>query len=323
MNDPERPSFEALHYRLRFRPQSGPPGAHRGRGAWTDGEFLRHAPLLGQFDPRRIDLLTSLRDPFGGLHVRVFSPRRAIPVILIADVSASMGFGGHGRSLSRLARLAGLIAASAYDSGDMFGLIGADADIREDLVLPAARRRGLAEDVYARILETVPRGSACGFVKAADLLPRRRSLVFLVSDFLMPLADVEATLDSLWRHDVVPILVRDRVMEGEVPAFGLVMTRDLETGRERLLFLRPSLRAAWQRAASKRLADLEQVFAERGRRAFHLVDDLDVDALADFFVRAFSSEMDTGSRRENATNKKVELLSGAIGSESTLAGEPG
>ncbi len=279
-------SLDTLPYRLRLRPRSGPPGAHRGRGEWAEGEFLRRVPLLGQFDPRRIDLLASFRDPFGGLHARTFEPRRAVPVLLVADVSASMGFGGRMSGIARLARLAHLLAASAYASGDSFGLVCADSDIREDLLVPPARRRGLADEVHARILAMVPRGDARGLAKAAALLPQRPSFVFLVSDFLMPLVDVAAILDGLWRHEVVPIVVRDKVTEGELPGFGLVTVRDLETGQERLLLLRRSLREAWQRVADKRLSDLERVFAEHGRRAFHLVDELDVEALADFLLAA-------------------------------------
>lgn len=285
MNEHE-PSLETLPYRLRLRPHSGPPGAHRGRGEWTEGELLRHVPLLGQFDPRRIDLLASLRDPFGGLHVRAYTPRRAVPVVLIADVSASMGLVGHGAPLAQLGRLAHLIAASAYASGDSFGLIAADSHIRDDLFIPPARRRGLSEEVHAKITAAIPKGDARGLVEVAALLPPRPSLVFLVSDFLMPLADVAATLDSLWRHDVVPIVMRDKTMEGSLPTFGFVSLRDSETGRDRLLFLRPSLREAWQRAAGKRLSNLEQVFATYGRPAFHLAEELDVAALADFLVAA-------------------------------------
>jgi uncharacterized protein (DUF58 family) len=286
MNSAALPCLKALPYRLRLRPRSGSPGAHRGRGAGTEGEFVCHVPLVGHFDPRRIDLLASLRDPFGHLHVRTFTPHRAVPVVLIADLSASMGFGSDPPPLTRLARLAWLIAASAYESGDSFGLIGTDTEVRQDLYIPIARRRGLADEVFARLAATVPRGEARGLVDAAAFVPVRSSLVFLVSDFLMPLADVATTLDRLWRHEVIPVVVRAKVMEGEFPAFGLVMARDLETGRDRLLFLRPSLRAAWQREARKRLSDLEQVFAERGRRAFHLVDELDVEAFADFLVGA-------------------------------------
>lgn len=273
-----------LPYRLRFRPHNGHPGAHRGRGDWTEGEFRRHVPLLSQFDPRRIDLLTSLRDPFGGLHVRAFAPRRAVPVIVLADLSASMGFGDPRLRLARLAEFAGLIAASAIRGGDSFGLLGADAEVRDDLFVPPTRRRGLAEDVFTRLAAIHPRGNSRGLVDCARLLPRQKSLVFLVSDFLMPLADVAEILDSLWRHEVVPIVLRDKVAEGDLPAFGLVALRDLETGRERLVLVRPSLRDAWRRSARDRLVRLERVFAERGRRAFHLVDRLDVEAFAEFLM---------------------------------------
>jgi uncharacterized protein (DUF58 family) len=273
-------------YRLRFRPPSGPPGAYRGRGTWSEGEFLRHVPLLNQFDPRRLDLLASFRDPFGGLHVRAFSPRRAVQVIVIADLSASMGFGGGEGGFARLAGLTRLIAASAYESGDSFGLICADSEVREDLLFPPARRLGLADEIYTRLVTATPRGTARGLVEAANLVPVRRSLVFLVSDFLMPHEDIEALLDGLWRHEVVPIVIRDSGMEGDVAPFGLAMVQDLETARKRLLFLRPKLREAWRRRVKDRLAELERIFTERGRRAFHLVDRLDVDAFADYFVGA-------------------------------------
>jgi hypothetical protein len=117
-------------------------------------------------------------------------------------------------------------------------------------------------------------------------LPGRRSLVFLVSDFLMLFDDVSAILESLWRHDVVPVVMRDKVAEGDLPTFGFVSARDLETGRGRLLFVRRSLRASWQRAAKDRLDDLERIFVAHKRRAFHLVDRLDVDALVEFLVVA-------------------------------------
>jgi uncharacterized protein (DUF58 family) len=281
------PLAAVLPSRLRFRPLSGPPGVHPGRGEWTEGEFLRHVPLHGQFDPRRIDLLASLRDPFGGLHLRTFAPRRAIPVIVLADVSGSMGFAGHGEGLGRIADFTRAIAAGARESNDHFGLIGADAKPREELYLPPTRRHGLADEILIRLAQSTAAGdSARGLIAAAELLPRRRSLVFLISDFLMPDADLREILEPLWRHDVVPVVVRDKVMEGDLPAFGLVAVRDLETRRARLMFIRPSLRAAWRQAAHDRLANLEQIFAEHGRRAFHLLDRLDVDALTEFLLDA-------------------------------------
>jgi uncharacterized protein (DUF58 family) len=281
------PLAAVLPSRLRFRPLSGPPGAHPARGEWTEGEFLRHVPLHGQFDPRRIDLLASLRDPFGGLHLRTFAPRRAVPVVVLADVSGSMSFAGTGKGLSRLADFARAIAAGAQVSGDHFGLIGADTKVREDLFLPPTRRQGLADEILHRLEQSAAAGnSARGLIAAAERLPRRRSLVFLVSDFLMPDADLREILEPLWRHDVAPVVVRDKVMDGDLPAFGFVALRDLETGRGRLMFMRPSLRVAWRQAAQDRLANLERIFAEHGRRSFHLLGRLDVDALTEFLLDA-------------------------------------
>lgn len=286
MTGQERP-IDPLPYRLRFRPQQGRPGAHRGLGEGSDGEFLRHVPLVHQCDPRRIDFLTSIRDPFGRLHIRTFAPRRAVPIIVVADLSASMGFCGESEGPARLAEFARLIAATAYESGDTFGLICADEKVREEMLIPPTRRWGLADEVYSCLATSTPRGrSARGLAEVLPFLPGRRSLVFLVSDFLMLFDDVSAILESLWRHDVVPVVMRDKVAEGDLPTFGFVSARDLETGRGRLLFVRRSLRASWQRAAKDRLDDLERIFVAHKRRAFHLVDRLDVDALVEFLVVA-------------------------------------
>ncbi len=46
-------------------------------------------------------------------------------------------------------------------------------------------------------------------------------------------------LDALWRHDVVPVVVRDRGEEHDLPAWGLMELQDLETSRRRLAVMRP------------------------------------------------------------------------------------
>ncbi len=268
-----------IPYRLRWRPEGIFPGAHPGHGEGTEGEFRRHVPLLRQPDPRRIDLRVSLRDPHGELHVRQFAPRRSVPVVALVDLSGSMRFGE--AVAGRVADLCALVALSAVRSGDSFALHGADAHPREDVTIPLARRRGLEEEVRERLLAARPGGAgAGGLVEAAARLPLRRSLVFLVSDFLMPPTDIERLLDALWRHDVVPVVVRDSAAEDHLPRWGLMEIGDLETGATRLVFLRPSLRARWRREAEARRQALTATFTRRGLRAVELRDALDTDALA-------------------------------------------
>lgn len=270
-------------YRLRWRPRGVRPGAHPGQGDGGDGTFRALVPLVARPDPRRIDLRASLRDPFEGVHVRTFAPRRATTVAVLTDLSGSMGFDGTG---AEVARLAATLAASAGATGDEFTLIGAGDSVRADAFIPASRRRGLGAQVAATLSSAEPAGkSAQGLATAAERLPRRRCLVFLVSDFLMPQADLDLTLDALWRHDVVPVVVRDSRAEGDVPAWGLMEIADVETGGRRLAFMRPGLRARWQAAARAWLAALEASFAARGYTPFHLVDRFDPDALVAFLAR--------------------------------------
>ncbi|WGD31374.1 DUF58 domain-containing protein [Ancylobacter sp. WKF20] len=269
---------QPIAYRLRWRPEGVLPGAHPGRGEGAEGEFRRHVDLLRQPDPRRIDLRVSLRDPHGHLHVRQFSPRRAVPVAALVDLSGSMRFGA--AVAGRVAEFASLIALSVVRSGDSFGLFGADSHLREDVMLPFARRRGLESEVAALLTGAHPQGAGCdGLLDAAALLPGRRALVFLISDFLMPAPALDTLLDALWRHDVVPVVVSEATLEDELPRWGFIETADLETGAARLVFMRPRLRQRWIAAEQARRAALEATFARRGLRPFALRDRLDVEAL--------------------------------------------
>ena len=268
-----------LPYRLRWRPQGVLPGAHPGHGDGTEGEFRRHVSLLRQPDPRRIDLRASLRDPLGDLHVRQYAPRRAVPVAALVDLSGSMRFGD--AVAGRVAEFCALMALSALRSGDSFALFGCDARLREAASLPFTRRRGLEDEVRQRLLSARAAGcGAAGLFEAAERLPTRRALVFLVSDFLMPPDEIERLLDALWRHDVVPVMVSDSAVEDGLPRWGFIELADLESGASRTVFMRPALRERWQRQARARREALEAAFARRGLRGVALRDTLDLDALA-------------------------------------------
>ncbi|MBB3769545.1 uncharacterized protein (DUF58 family) [Angulomicrobium tetraedrale] len=273
------PLHAPLAYRLRWRPEGVFPGAHPGHGEGMEGEFRRLVPLLRQPDPRRLDLRASLRDPFGDLHVRQFAPRRAVALAALVDVSGSMRFGEAVRG--RVADLCGLLALSAVRAGDSFALFSCDAHLRDEASLPPSRRRGLEEEVRQRLMAVRPQGRGTGgLMEAAERLPARRSLVFLVSDFLIPLDELDRLLDALWRHDVIPVRVADSALEDALPRWGLIEIADLESGASRLVFMRPGLRERWRTRARAHRDALAHSFARRGLRDFELNDRLDHEALA-------------------------------------------
>ncbi|MFO1350547.1 MAG: DUF58 domain-containing protein [Gammaproteobacteria bacterium] len=65
----------------------------------------------------------SARDPWQRPLIKVYHQTSAIPVYAVADLSASMAFGGKQRKLDVLAEFVASLAYSAYHAGDPVGFI--------------------------------------------------------------------------------------------------------------------------------------------------------------------------------------------------------
>lgn len=222
----------------------------------------------------------------GQLSVRTFRQRSSIPVYVVADLSASMGFRGQVSKMGLLADLTSAVARSATRCGDRFGFVGCDSQIREDWSLSLRLHKDGAAEWCARLGTFVPERarSHLGFGAAAGHLGRQRALVFLVSDFHYPMDSLIAVLDSLGRHDVVPVVLWDRAEYERLPSWGLTRVGDPETGGKRLLFMRPRLKLQFSERFIRRRAELTDQCSQRGRPPFFLVDRFNADALTDYFL---------------------------------------
>lgn len=261
------------------------PGHHRSRRGDSGHEFRSHVPLTHAGDARRLDLQASLRDPLGQWLVRLASERKAIPVYALADLSASMGYVGERRRLDVLADFTEALAWSAWRTGDPFGFVGCDERVRPDWLQPPLRSRGSGSALAARLRRFEPTGrSADGLAAAQRVMRRGRSLVFLLSDFHLPIDTLDRVLDSLAMHELVPVLLWDRA-EFELPAGGqgLAPLVDAETGRKRLLWLRPALRERWQARIEARQQALDALFRRHRLRPLRLVGGFDADAVTAHF----------------------------------------
>lgn len=274
-----------IPYRLSWRSADVRIGAHRSKLEGSGGFFRDFVSLLRSPDPRRIDLRVSARDPFGGLHVRRFEQKAAVTVYALIDVSASMGFRGDADKMALAAELCVVLAAAVRRAGDAFGLIGCDAIVQPDLMFLATRARGAELEMLRRLRTFQPTGRGSrGLIDAAALIAGRRKLVFLVSDFYMPNADIEAVFSALSHHDIVPIILSDSVEMERLPRWGILSLADLEVGRRRLVVMRPRLREAWQRRSGRRRADLNAIAARFGRQPFEIRDRIDWDRLGAHLV---------------------------------------
>ena len=260
------------------------PGHHRSVRGDSGFEFRGHASLLDAPDPRRLDLHASLRDPFGDWRVRVHSQRKAISVVMLADVSASMGFRGRHAKLEVLADFAESLAWSAWRSGDAFGFVGCDSVVRSELLQLPTRARSAGGTVAQRLRAWHPDGrSAQGLLAGLQLLPRQPALVFLVSDFHMPLLLLVEVLAGLARHNLVPVVLWDALEFDLGERRGLAQVIDPESGRQRLVWWRPALRAQWRAWHTQRREALLQLFRRHRLRPLFIEAGFDADAVTRHF----------------------------------------
>lgn len=236
------------------------------RGAGIEFEEVRE--YTEGDDPRALDWNVTAR--MGRPYVKKYVDERELTLLFLLDLSASMD-GGFGPWSARqtAARVCACLALSAVRNHDKAGLIAFSAGV--DKYVPPQKGLGHALALVRDCLALPGRNARTGLAPALDFaarVQRRRSVLFLVSDFL---ADgwQRALARCARRHDV--IAVRLLTPELEPPQAALMRVRDPESGREQLLdWSSPALRAAY----AARVAAWRARTAEDLRRA--RVDLMDV-----------------------------------------------
>ena len=273
-----------LDYHVRWRAGPSRPGRHAARHGGSGGDFRAYRPFWQLPDAHRIDIRRSIIDPFGDIVVRQTEQSSSVTVVLAADISRSMDFGSGGSSLAPLATLGQAAARSALRAGDAFGLVAFDRVVRDDVSLAPTRVRAAASECVAALRMLRPRGRcADGIAQLASRLPARRCLVLLASDFLLPIDLLDTALAALARHDVAPIVLGAGSVQS-VPRAGLVRLQDAETGRTRLLLMRPALHRRWREAERTRCETLDTLFRRHGRAAYHAAGRIDIAALSEHLM---------------------------------------
>ncbi|MGB8856169.1 MAG: DUF58 domain-containing protein, partial [Burkholderiales bacterium] len=261
-----------FHYRINARAGGYFPGHHRSVQPGGAFEFRGHVPLLDRPDARRLDVHVSLRDPFGGWVVRDFKQRSSVPVYVIGDISASMGFAGlAGRKLDVLADILASAAYSAHRTGDRFGFVACDTQVREEFFQPPSHLRGAGAAAEKMLRGLTPTGKkADGLLDAHKYLARQRALIFLVSDFHFSVKLLDDIMQTLSRHQVIPLVLWDAAEYANLPNYGFATLRDSESGRQRSVWMRPKLRERIRAHFAQHRAAMEQIFMQRQSPAVFL-----------------------------------------------------
>lgn len=184
-------------------------------------------------DIRTIDWNVTAR--MGHPFVKIFEEERELTVMLLVDVSSSGNFGTYERMKGEIAiEICALLAFSAIKNNDKVGLIIFTDKIEK--FIPPKKGRSHVLRVLRELLYHKPQGTQTNIAEALEYLNRitkRRSVVFLVSDFIN--AGYEKALQiANRRHDMVAITVTDP-REVELPDVGFIELEDAETGEVVLL----------------------------------------------------------------------------------------
>lgn len=242
-------------------------------------------------DVRHIDWNVTAR--LNAPHVRVFTEDREMSAWFLLDLSPSIHFGPQGHAkrdiLTRfVAVLARLLTRHGNRVGAMLYGTGRGGVRGVDAVLPPRNSRAQVLQLVHRLLQPAADraagGTQLGLLLQAGLGGiRRRSTVFVVSDFISAPGWEKPLAQLAQRHDVVAVRLFDP-LELELPDLGLVLLRDAETGEQLQVDTHDkAFRQRFARLSAEREAALRTSLAAAGADTLELRTDDDlIDALLRF-----------------------------------------
>ena len=214
-------------------------------------------------------------------HVREFTEDREMSAWFLLDLSGSIDFGAQRSKRSVSAEFVTVLARLLTRNGNRVGAVFYGSEV--DAVLPPRTGRGHVLNLLQRLrAHAAPQAAAQAETRLADLLQRaatmipRRSMVFVVSDFISAPGWADAMARLAQRHEVLAVRLYDE-MELDLPDLGLVTLQDAETGEQLLVDTHdPGFRERFARIAEAREDELHAAFARAGVDTLELTtgDDL-------------------------------------------------
>ena len=236
-------------------------------------------------DVRHIDwnVTARLQQP----HVRVFTEDREMAAWFLLDLSPSVDFGsGEQRKRTVSAEFVAVLARLLTRHGNRIGAMLYGAGV--DTVIPT---RGGRRHVLHLLHSMQQRPAAVegettrlrDLLDAAAGLIKRRSTIFVVSDFISEPGWERPLALLAQRHEVVAVRLLDP-LELELPDLGLLTIRDAETGEQMLVDTHDAgFRKRFARIAAQRESELRALLVRSGVDALELSTEGDlVDAIVRF-----------------------------------------
>ena len=229
-------------------------------------------------DIRHIDWNVTAR--MDAPYVRQFMEDREATAWFLVDLSPSMAFGAlDRRKESVVVDLVGLLARLLARNGNRVGAILYDNNMKFTVPPRSGRLQTLRIIDAIQEQQAAPAGAMTDLnrlIESGYKRIRRRSLVFLVSDFIC-LPGWEKAADLLNRkHDLIAVRLWDP-RETELPDVGVVLIEDSETGMQLSVDTSDKgFRQRFQEATQRREETLSQTFKRAGVDQFTLSTEEDL-----------------------------------------------
>ena len=246
------------------------------RGAGLDLADLRE--YQHHDDVRHIDwnVTARLQTP----HVRQFTEDRELTAWFLLDLSGSVDFGSSDRSKRAVsAEFVAVLARLLTRHGNRVGALLFGSQV--DAVLPARGGRLHVLHLLQRMRDFKPPQSTTetnlrDLLQAAQQMIPRRSMVFVVSDFISAPGWSEAMARLSQKHEVLAVRLFDPA-EMDLPDVGLMTIQDAETGEQVFVDTHdPGFRQRFMQIAEQRESELRSALTRAGVDTLELATDDDL-----------------------------------------------
>jgi uncharacterized protein (DUF58 family) len=254
------------------------------RGAGLDLADLREYQL--QDDVRYIDwnVTARLQTP----HVRQYQEDREVTAWFLLDVSPSVDFGSADvTKRDVLTEFVAVLARLLTRHGNRVGAMLYNGEV--EATLPPRSNRTHVLHLMRRLMSPSPPQAPGDTTNLGALLQTglsvvtRRSVVFVVSDFVSPPGWVKPLRQLAARHDVLAVRLFDP-LELALPDVGLLVMQDAETGEQLIVDTHDrAFRDRFAAAAERRDAGTRAMLKQAGVDTLELATDDDlVEAIVRF-----------------------------------------
>jgi uncharacterized protein (DUF58 family) len=222
----------------------------KGRGM----EFDEVRPYQIGDEIRTIDWNVTART--GEPYVKRYVEERELTVMLVVDASASENFGSVNRFKRELAaELTAVLSFAATTNNDKVGLLIFTDQI--ELFIPPRKGRKHVLRLIRELLAFEPKNKGTNIKMALDKVNqilKRRSIIFLVSDFMAAPESYRRALSvTNRRHDVIAVDLNDP-LDTQIANVGLLALEDPESGD--IVWVDTSS-SRWQNAYQQQMRQLE------------------------------------------------------------------